>query len=189
MLVECGFVRAQAGDGREWTFTPSLARIADLGSPAEIVEVFAALHGPGATRAAVHVLATLCDQADPFPLIGIVGLAADGKGLERQAGLMPDAELVIMAQHLMRHGVCGKAKPGASGREGGKYSATFDASEYVALARAHLGMSRADAEGLSMTELQQLLDAKFPDTKGGAGVPTAEEYEAQMKAFLESRNG
>ena len=41
MLVECGLVRAMAGDGVEFTFTPSLGRIATLGNPQEIVQIYA----------------------------------------------------------------------------------------------------------------------------------------------------
>jgi hypothetical protein len=187
VLVECGFVRAQVSDGREFSFTPSLARIAALGSPPEIVELFAALHGPTAVRAAMYVLAGLCEQDDPFDLIGYVGVGADGRTLERVPGLMPAAEMVILAQHLMLHGVSGKARPGRP-VEGGAYRAEFDASEYTALARAHLGMSAADAEALSMTELQRLMDAKFPGKVAERDVPTREEYDAAMAA-LKGRSG
>lgn len=195
MLVECGFLRAQVSDGREWTFTPSLARISALGSPTEIVELYGALHGPLAVRAAMYVLASLCDQDDPFDLIGYVGLVGDGPELERLPGLMPAAEMVVAAQHLMRHGIVGKAKPDGQGRAQGKYSDHFDASEFVSLARAHLGLSSADAEALSMTELQQMLEMKFPqqqtDDNGQPvrNVPTRDEYDAQMRAIMERRNG
>lgn len=195
MLVECGFVRAQVSDGREWTFTPSLARIASLGSPTEVVELYGALHGPNAVRAAMYVLAALCDQPDPFDLIGYVGLAGAGRDLERVPGIMPAAEMVVMAQHLMHHGIVGKARPGGQGTQQGKYSDRFDASEFVSLGRAHLGLSSADAEALSMTELQQMLAMKFPnqqtDENGrpARDVPTREEYEAQMRQIMERRNG
>jgi hypothetical protein len=194
VLVECGFLRAQSSDGREWTFTPSLARIASLGSPTEIVELYGALHGPRAVRAAMYVLAALCDQPDPFDLIGYVGVRENSRDLERVPGLMPAAEMVVLAQHLMHHGIAGKAKPGGQGTQQGKYSDRFDASEFVSLARAHLGLSSTDAEALSMTELQQMLSMKFPEQTDASGkpmgdVPTREEYEAQMRQIMERRNG
>jgi len=198
VLVECGFVRAQVYDGkevREWTFSPSLAGMASLGSPTEIVELYGALHGPLAVRAAMYVLAALCDQDDPFDLIGYVGLIGDGPELERVPGLMPASEMVVMAQHLMRHGIVGKAKPGGQGQQQGKYSDRFDAAEFVSLARVHLGLSSADAEALSMTELQQMLAMKFPEQRTDdngqpvRNVATREEYDAQMKAIMERRHG
>lgn len=192
MLVESGFVRATAGDGSEWTFTPSFARIAGLGSPHEIVDLFAALHGEDAPAAAAYVLACLCDQDDPTPLIGWRDAddpAADvGGGVH--PGLMPAAEQVIIARHLMQHGICGKARPEAQAKaQAGKYSDRFDAAEYIAAARVHLGLSSADAAALSMTEFQSMLAMKFPeaDKPAGRDVPSREQYEAAMKAAAQRK--
>jgi hypothetical protein len=143
----------------------------------------------------MYVLAALCDQPDPFDLIGYVGVRENGRDLERVPGLMPAAEMVVMAQHLMHHGIVGKAKPGGQGTQHGKYSDRFDASEFVSLGRAHLGLSSADAEALSMTELQQMLAMKFPEQQTDdngepvRNVPTRKEYEAQMRQIMERRNG
>lgn len=187
MLVECGFVRATTGDGQEFTFCPSLGRIAALGTPAEIVELYVALHGPNAAQEAAYVLAGLCDQEDPTPLVGW----RDEQGWHD--GLMPSDERVLIARHLMQHGICGRAKPDAAEpRDRGEYRAEFNAADYVALARVHLGMSAADAEALSMTELQQLLDVKFPRKDAGArNVPSREQYDDAMRRFdeLAARRG
>jgi hypothetical protein len=50
----------------------------------------------------------------------------------------------------------------------------------------HLGLSSADAEGLSMTEFQSMLAMKFPDLAGKqAGAhPTREEYDAAMTHLM-----
>lgn len=176
MLVECGFVRASTSDGREWTFRPSLVRIASLGDPQEIVALYVALHGPNAEAEAAYVLACLCDQEDATPLIGW----RDESGWHD--GEMPPAERVIVAQHLMRHGIVGKAKPGTGS---GEYSDSFHAAEYIAAARVHLGLSSADAEALSMTEFQTMLEMKFPEQPGAkaAEIPSAEDYAEAMAAF------
>lgn len=179
MLVECGFVRAQASDGCEFTFTPSLGRIAALGSPQEIVRLYAGLHGPKAAAEAAYVLASLCDQEDATPLIGW----RDEAG--QHAGVMPEAEQVIIARHLMQHGIVGKSRPS---RGDGKYSETFDAAEFVSIARVHLGLSSADAEALSMTELQTMLEMKFPEAKQRE-LPTREEYDALMSRIKRPRHG
>ena len=182
MLIECGFVRAVAPDGTEYTFAPSLARIASLGDPHSIVKLYADLHGPRAEIEAGYVLACLCDQDDPTPLIGWI----DSEGL-RNPGTMPAAEQVILARHLMHHGIIGKAKPG---KGGGQYSDRFDAAEYIAAARVHLGLSSADAEALSMTEFQMMLAMKYPGSQEKQ-IPSRDEYRKAMQAatMKEKRNG
>lgn len=193
MLVECGFTRATTSDGAEFTFTPSLSRIAAMGTPRELVALFAAVHGPDAARHASFVLACLCDQEDATPLVGGEQIdARDPKApAVRLPGLMPEAEQIILAQHLMRHGMVGKAKPQGKGRaEQGKYAEAFDAAEYIAAARVHLGLSSADAEALSMTEFQQMLEMKFPDAnKPSRDVVSREEYLAAMARFKERAQG
>lgn len=182
MLIECGFVRAVAPDGVEFTFTPSLARIATIGNPHEIVGLYAALHGQHAEREAAYILACLCDQDDPTPLIGWI----DSDGLLHH-GTMPASEQVVIARHLMHHGIVGKAKPS---RGGGQYSDRFDAAEYIAAARVHLGLSSADAEALSMTEFQTMLAMKYPESQEKQ-IPSRDEYRKAMQAAMmkEKRNG
>lgn len=179
MLVECGYVCAQAPDGTEYTFAPSLGRVAALGSPEEIVGIFAGLHGPQAASLSAYVLAVMCEQEDPTPLIGW----RDEDGWTD--GLMPVSERIIIAQHLMRHGIIGKAKPDADKPvEKGQYSNRFDASEYIAAARVHFGLSSDDAAGISMTEFQRMLIMKFPEAgKPARDVPTREEYDAAMNHY------
>lgn len=180
MLVECGFVRATASDGGEWTFAPSFRRIASLGRPQEIVKLFAELHELSAPDAAHYILVCLCEQEDPLPLLGW----REGETWNR--GSMPVTEQILIARHLMQHGIVGRAKPGNGD---GKFSETFDAAEYVAAARVHLGLSSADAEALSMTEFQTMLEMKFPDKSRGRDVPSREEYAAGMKAIKERSGG
>lgn len=190
MLPECGLVRVTAGDGTEATFRPSLGRIAALASPPGLVELFGRLHGAKAEAAAVEVLAGLCDPEDFDALPNLIGgekiNPADptGPALEKYVGAISPAEMVILARHLMQHGMAGKARPESG--QGGRYAQSFDAAEYIAAARAHLGMSAQEAEALSMTELQQILELKFPDQKKAKrNVPSRQEYEAGMRAFEE----
>jgi hypothetical protein len=187
MLTESGHAQLTTQQGAEFSFTPSLGRIATLGSPHEIVACFHALHGPHAAQEAAYVLACLCDQEDASPLIGWW----DEDGWHE--GAMPPAERVILARHLMHHGIVGKASPEADSGQGrgreGKYSETFDASEFVSAARVHLGLSSADAEALSMTEWHQMMELKFPDTKKRErNVASRPEYEALM-ARIKGKRG
>lgn len=171
MLIEHGYVRVQTTGGQEFTFLPSLARIAALGSPREIVQLFADLHGHRAAETARYVLTGLCEQEDPLPLVGWL----DEGGVH--PGLMPKGEQLIVARHLMVHGIMGSARPG---KGDGEFCDTFNADEYISLARVHLGLSAAEAEALSMTEFQALWAVKFPDAAAQRDVPDEDEYEAVM---------
>lgn len=186
MLVECGFSRATTADGLEFTFQPSFGRISTLGDPQAIVRLYAGLFGPTAAVEARYVLACLCDQEDPAPLIGWAE-PGDGIALTWHGGAMPPAEQVILARHLMQHGIAGKARP-SDGASQGKYSDRFEAAEFVSAARVHLGLSSADAEALSMTEFQTMLQMKFPD-KNKRDVPSRAEYAAGWNRVKESANG
>jgi hypothetical protein len=211
MLVECGFATATTSEGVEYSFTPSLGRIAALGSPQEIVRLYAGLHGPSAAKDAAYILATLCDQEDPTPLIGGLHIGKEAPPVRTHAWwafwarflsepqtpdrfedevlkpVMPEDEQIAIARHLMHHGIVGKSKPDQ--KSSGGYSDSFKASEYIAAACVHLGLTRADAERLSMTEFQTMFEMKFPSKADGKrDVPTREEYQASMAAIEGRRN-
>jgi len=175
MLTEHGLSRVVMPDGREFTFRPTFRRIAELGRPREVVQIFRGLFGQQALLNARYVLAVMCDQDDVSPLIGWLDLEQGW-----QPGSMPAQEQICMAAHLMRHGMVGMPR-GES--RGAKAAEEFQAAEYVAAARVHLGMSAEEAEALSMTEFQALFEMKFPDAKKKRDVPTREEYRAAMAAI------
>lgn len=189
MLVECGLLRVELGDERSCTFRPSLGRIGALASPEGLVELFGRLHGQRAEAAACEILAGLCDPDDCHALPDLIGEAAAATaGVEWVGGMMPGPERVILARHLMLHGMVGKARPDSTEpAKRGAYTPRFDADEYIAAAEVHLGMSRADAAALSMTEFQRRFEMKFPPehAPGAVNVPSREEYEAGMRAFRE----
>lgn len=190
MLVEHGRVVAQTSDGREWTFTPSFKNIATLGRPHDIVSIYAGLHGQDAEIEAGHVLSCLYDGCEDIAeLVGryvevlIRDDADESKRLyrfDREIGVMSDDEMVIIARHLMQHGIIGKAKPT---KGDGKFSDSFEAGEYIAVARVHLGLSAEEAEALSMTEFQCLMEMKYPSKDKERDVPSREEYDAAMAHF------
>lgn len=179
MLVEHGRVVAQTSDGREWSFTPSFKNIATLGKPHDIVSIYAGLHGQDAAIEAAYVLACLCDQENTLEVTGW----RDEDGWHE--GLMPVTDKIIMARHLMQHGIIGKAKP-TNGD--GKFSDSFEAGEYIAVARVHLGLSGEEAEALSMTEFQCLMEMKYPSKDKERDVPSREEYDAAMAHFEAMKN-
>lgn len=181
LLPEVGHTKAVTQAGREFTFRPALSRVADLGSPEEIVQVFVQLHAEKtAAQAARYVLATFCEQDDPSDLIGWTDEAGE------HAGEMPASEQIIIARHLMKHAIIGKAKPDGRGTDSGKYSPRFDVAEHIAGAVVHLGLSPDAAANLTMTELQLMIEAKFPESRP-KDLPTREEYRAQIAAIIERR--
>lgn len=134
-----------------------------------------------AVYAAMNVLTACCDE-DISLLIGELRPGKSGKWLfVYRKGLMPVSDMVLIAQSLIQHGIIGKAKVRKLQRhEGGQASSEFNAFNYINAARTHLGMSREEAERLTMTEFQMLLAAKFPEQKGF----TREEYDAVADEYL-----
>ncbi|MDR5020007.1 DUF6246 family protein [Yersinia rochesterensis] len=125
--------------------------------------------------AAMCVMQVCCDD-DISPLIGELRPSKRGKkAFTYLPGSMPLSDIVVIAQSLITHGIIGKAKVRKLQRhESNSYVNEFSAFEYISAARNHFNMPRAEAEQLSMTEFQLLLNAKYPDQKGF----TKEEYDS-----------
>ncbi|MGC8426689.1 DUF6246 family protein [Mixta calida] len=134
--------------------------------------------------AAMNVMQACCDR-DVSALIGELVPGKSGKwGMVYRKGKAPMQNLVLIAQSLITHGIIGKAKVRQLQRhETGKATTEFNAFEYINAARNHFGMSRQEAEQLSMTEFQQLLAMRYPEQKGY----TREEYDAAADDFFAQR--
>lgn len=99
-------------------------------------------------------------------------------------GVMNPQDMVILAQSLMMHGIIGKAKVRKLQRhETNEKTSEFRAADYVIAARNHFGISREEAENLTMTEFSLMLIAKYPDQKGY----TREEYDDAADAYFARR--
>lgn len=127
---------------------------------------------------AAHTVLTACCDDD----IGVlVGWMRPGKGRKRgfvwRPGSLPPEDMVIIARNLMMHGIVGKAKVRKLQRyETNETTSEFRATDYIMAARNHFGISREEAENLTMTEFALLLNAKYPNQKGF----TREEYDNVM---------
>lgn len=131
--------------------------------------------------AAMNVMQACCER-DVSALTGELVPGKSGKwGMVYRKGAIPMQNIVLIAQSLITHGIIGKAKVRQLQRhETGKATTEFNAFEYINAARNHFGMSRQEAEQLSMTEFQMLLAAKYPDQKGF----TREEYEQVADEYM-----
>ncbi|WP_163473111.1 DUF6246 family protein [Klebsiella michiganensis] len=127
---------------------------------------------------AAHTVLTACCDDDIGDLVGWMKLAKTRKrGFVWRPGSMPPENMVIVAQNLMMHGIVGKAKIRQLQRyETNETTAEFRAADYIMAARNHFGISRDEAESLTMTEFAMLLNAKYPNQKGF----TREEYDTVM---------
>lgn len=194
-------------DGEDYLLRPSFEAMTRIGSPAEIVQTYATIHGndiaqyievcsgtlgrfpewlsPSFNRAAERLLSTCMNVLQACCEDDLTTMIGEWKGWRHcvvyRPGLMPRSDIIVVAQHLMQHGVVGKAKVRQLQRhETGERTTEFNAFDYISAARSHFGMSRAEASQLTMTEFQMLLAAKYPDQKGF----TREEYDKVADDYL-----
>ncbi|WP_239952713.1 DUF6246 family protein [Pantoea sp. Z09] len=137
-----------------------------------------------AIYAAMDVLTACCNR-DASPLVGVlVPSKTKKRTFLYRPGKMPAADIIIFAHSLMTHGIIGKAQVRRLQRhEGGQTTSEFNAFEYISAARNHFGMSRSEAEQLTMTEFTMLLAAKYPDQKGF----TRDEYDKVADDYFERK--
>lgn len=170
-------------------FRPSLLNIASLGNPAEIVALFESVMGTADTNlqmwdAMAVLLACAEDKDAATEAVGYYGV------MGWQEGEMPLEHVLHLARHMLLHGVVGDVEIKTLAASSTPMQ-EFKASQFVALAVAHLGMSTTDAWGLSMTALVDALNAKFPQVQNpkkdepGGSAPTMLEHDEAMAWFDE----
>lgn len=184
-------------DGRDFVFRPTLARIAEIGTPAEIVEVFALVMSEPTTRAhwlyrmvaALGVLYACADQFDT-DLERLLGGACPAPR-RYTPGRLPASAVIAMARQLLKHGVVGVQLDSLrrpQQRQRGDYKAEFEAAQFAAMAVAHLGMTTAEAWGMTMTSIIQALAAKFPPEQDKHGEPMTLERNDAAVSWIEKVN-
>lgn len=203
ILTQTGEIGIHKG-GAVYKLRPSLYAISKLGTPTEIVEIFASVHAEHFTNRgrteqfadALAVLHACCENDDDGEAIAgtyTPRQQAFGKpwapGVYR-AGMIAAGRVVPFARSLLLHGVIGDIERGDPGPESeDSYLSEFDARDYVAMAMAHLGASETDAWRMTMTGLALALRSKYPATNksnapNGRRVPTSKEHD-DMMAFLD----
>ncbi|UPW42577.1 hypothetical protein BAHKABFF_00027 [Salmonella phage CF-SP1] len=201
-LTEIGELRISLAD-KSFFFKPSFRAMNEIGTPKEIVEMYATLNGadylqtmqhieglpPGAqiqvmktvskpvygrhVLSAAYIVMQACCEEDVSMLIG--GWKPTARGVRYVPGVMPVNDIIIIARNLLDHGIIGKSPLKVPQRSESQKKTTneFNASQYIISARTHFGMTREDAEDLSMTEFQQMIKNKYPEPPG----MTREEYD------------
>ncbi|WP_262287642.1 DUF6246 family protein [Pantoea sp. Marseille-Q5743] len=130
---------------------------------------------------AINVLEACSDQ-DITELVGdFLPAKTQGKTFKRRLGKLSDVEILIIARSLITHGIIGKAKVRQLQRNESETATNqFSAFEYISAARNHFGMSRDEAQQLTMTEFLLMLNAKYPEQKGY----TREEYDGAADDYF-----
>lgn len=201
-ITSIGEIGITVGD-REILLRPSFQAMSSLGTPEEIVQLFADVMEPSPSRYlppwqykkavaahwrrstwASYSVISACASEDISDLLGTMGLRY---GTFRP-GLIPTDHFVPLAASLMKHGVVGvipKERPEKSDDDDDEYTPGFDARKFVALATVHLGMSEGEAWRMTMTSFTLAMQAKFgkPDKKK----PSAKKLDDAM-AFLDRVN-
>lgn len=151
--------------------------------PFVIKSVAKPAYGREILSAAIIIMRSCCEE-DISALVG--SWKPSKKGVMYVRGGMPIADIITIARRLIEHGIIGMSKMRKLQRDEGKqgeFTSEFNIMEYISMARAHFGMSREQAEDLTMTELQELIKVKFPQKSGF----TREEYDQIYAARNEKR--
>lgn len=138
-------------------------------------------YGRKAFMASVVVMNACC-LTDATPLTGYFQPSrSKGRTFKHRKGLLPEIDIILIAQSLIAHGIIGKAKVRQLQRhESREMSKEFRAIDYIVAAQTHFNMSEEEAGKLTMTKFQLLLNAKYPEQKGF----TKEEYESVADEYL-----
>lgn len=180
---------------------PSLLAVSRLGPPQIIVSTVAVVLGQGLNghpadrrrahkqqlRDAVAVWrACAPGEVDTDP---ITGYFSDRGGWVM--GAADPADVITVAQTLLRHGVLGDPDPRADDEEPAKdeeFSPLFDCRKHAAFAMGHLSLSEQEAWQMTMTGLRLAIEAKYPrqetaEQAAAKRAPTLTEYDATMDWF------
>jgi len=109
VLTEIGEIGVVNGDVTH-VLRPSLYAMTQLGSPAEIVELYASVMGNGDFGDALAVIFA-CAEGDLGDLFGGYIPAKAGSGWRYKVGKAKPEHVIPLAQCLLKHGVTGAYKP------------------------------------------------------------------------------
>lgn len=150
-------------------FRPSLLAISRLGTPEEIVKIFATVMSATKNEyqskvlymQALHVIQT-CETngQDITPLFGHMG----GE-FEIIFGAAHSTDAVHLARSLLMHGIVGDYPQQSMSGNNDDYTKEFLARDIVSMAIAHLGMSESEAWGMTMTGFAGAVRAKYPEIR------------------------
>lgn len=188
ILTDIGEIGVHTAAG-QYILRPSLYAMTQIGTPAEIVDVFARVMGEAFTPRqqddqladALHVVKS-CSEDDLSAVFGEYD-----ELLRYRPGIAPVDHLLPLARCLMKHGVTGSLPPlPRQNDDESNYTGEFVARDHVAIAIAHLGLTEREAWQMTMTGLVSALRAKYPPSASnapGAKAPSAAQHAETMAWF------
>lgn len=198
MKCDIGHFEIKA-EGRCYNLIPSFENIMKLGDGEELVDAYNVLHGlnefPENSQAAYDYYMYMvglsadvikaCCKDSVTKIITIVTEINDKLKLKKLCAnkITPDQQIIVAAG-LLRHGISGVNKS-KKNNGNSKAATTIDLWEFVNASRVHLGIDREEALSLTMTEFNNMMNAKFPPEENSADFITDEEYDESMARLAE----
>lgn len=162
MKIEYGFAEIKVGN-ETYELKPTLSNIKNIGSPTDIVNSFTILqyrfaHFVMSFREAIKIL-QCCGLTEE--LTGWIVFSERSNKSLIHPGKISVGEVFILAEHCLRHGVCGIIESDDPDKEKtGEPLKRFDAHSYIVDAIDYLGVSLSEAEEMTMTQFVHLVKAK-----------------------------
>lgn len=185
-------------DGQRYILRPSLFAMTQLGSPEEIVRVYASVmhehEHADQLEDALAVIFACANEGDNVEWVsdvfGHMDLVKNGADLEYINGKAATSDILPIARCLMKHGIVGDYPPlPVPANKDKEYVSGFNARDHVSLATAHLGVQSRDAWNMTMTELVGGMRAKFPQAEIEAKKEAAKyPSENDMKMLMDYHN-
>lgn len=188
MLTAYGHTKIEWGD-RVFILSPTFANIAKIGTPTEIIDTFkefiSATNLAHKFSIALNILDCCSDVSLPVELTGTVKPSANNDRIlisQPSHGISMVNDVIVLAEHCLIHGVCGKNDKKPTGEP----ATEFDAYSFIEMARVHLGLSAEEASNMTMTEFSRMMETKFPPHVNEDAVSEKEQIE--MAAWLTKQN-
>lgn len=188
MNLADGYGAIEHGDD-VYSVSPSFVNIAKIGKPSDIIRKAADVFQYEDDLIKAHLSAMdICEACGvPRFLMGGVNISGwTGKAVIRP-GEMEPRMVIVVAMHLIKHGITGVASSFVSSKKSPASSgfvSEFDPSEYIVIAKEFLDLTLEEAESLTMTKFLRLSGAKLELEERRAlkakGVPDKAEISHNM---------
>lgn len=152
-------------EGREYIFRPSFARLDELAQDYDLKELWSDIQTAkrGEQEKCATIILSYLFTGTEDELDTLIGYTMPINGWPVYVpGAIPRDEQCILAFSLLRNGMNGTRNIGQIKKSESNASKKFNAYDYVWSAVRNLGMTREEAENMTMAEFQHALMIAFP---------------------------
>lgn len=165
-----------------------------LGDGEQLIDAYDILHGLGEVPAnqevaydyymymvqlSADVIRACCKEDVTKIIVSTVENKGKLKLKKLTSNNITPEQQIIVAAGLLRHGISGVSKT-KNKSSNSKPATSINLWEFVDTARVHLGIDRDEALSLTMTEFNNVMNAKFPPETNGGDFITDDEYDEAM---------